>query len=582
MAVPRAALAVAAAGLAAGLALIPIGLSSDDVEPHGIWAVFGPLIGWSFIGAGLYAVARPPSRRFGELLVVTGFLWFLGALSLVDEPLVWALGLPLGSLWTGMLAYALLAFPSGRLGPGMPRAVVAGVFVAFVLSWVPTLLVTPDVARLLGCGTCPENPLAIGDSDTAADVLDGARNALIVVIFGTLCVVLARRWRRASPLQRRALAPILFTGLVLALQGVLLGALSGAGLESEAEAVTWPAFATVALVPLAFLAGLARSHVYRTGAVTELVHRLHGRPGGAELRDALARALGDPALKLAFWLPEAGRYVDAHGGPVELPSNDPRRAVTPIEHEGAPVAALIHDAALTDEPELVRSVGSAASLALRNQRLEADLTVRLEELRSSRSRLVAVGDAERRRLERDLHDGAQQRFVALALMLRLARNQLDDAAPPAALLDTAMEELAAGLKELRELARGIHPAVLTDQGLDAALRGLATRTPVPVSVLEVPRERLPAAVETAAYFVVAEALTNVAKYARATAATVSVARVDGHAVIEIRDDGVGGADPRTGSGLRGLSERIEALDGELELDSPPGAGTTIRARLPCR
>jgi signal transduction histidine kinase len=453
--------------------------------------------------------------------------------------------------------------------------------VAFVVSWVPMLLVTPDVARLLSCETCPENPLAVGDSDTAADVLYGARNALIVVIFGTLCVVLARRWRRASPLQRRALAPILFTGLVVAVEGVLIGAFDGAGLEPAAEAVTWATFATVALVPLAFLAGLARSHVYRTGAVAELVQRLGGRPGGAELRDALARALGDPTLELAFWLPEAGRYVDAQGKPVELPSDDPGRAVTSIEHDGAAVAALIHDPGLTDEPELVRGIGSAASLALKNQRLEADLTMRLEELRSSRSRLVAVGDAERRRLERDLHDGAQQRFVALALMLRLARNQLDDEAPPAALLDTAMDELSAGLQELRELARGIHPAILTDQGLDAALRGLAARTPVPVNVLEVPEERLPAPVETAAYFVIAEALTNVAKYAQATVATVSVARVDGHAVIEIQDDGVGGADPRSGSGLRGLSERVEALDGELELDSPVGAGTTIRARLPC-
>jgi signal transduction histidine kinase len=337
----------------------------------------------------------------------------------------------------------------------------------------------------------------------------------------------------------------------------------------------------VALVPVAFLAGLARSHVYRTGAVAELVHRLHGRPGGSELRDALARALDDPKLELAYWLPEAERYVDDHGKPVELPANDPGRAVTPIEHDGAAVAALIHDAALSEEPELVRGVGSAASLALLNQRLEADLTVRVEELHSSRSRLVAVSDAERRRLERDLHDGAQQRFVALALRLRLVRNQLADDEPPAALLDTAIEELAAGLKELRELARGIHPAILTDQGLDEALRGLAARTPVPVTVLELPEDRLPAAVETAAYFVIAEALTNVAKYASATAATVSVASVDGHAVIEISDDGVGGADPRGGSGLRGLSERVAALDGELELDSPEGAGTTVRARLPC-
>jgi signal transduction histidine kinase len=582
MVASRVALGVAAAGLVAGLPLIPIGLSTDDVQPRGIWAVFGPLIGWSFIGAGLYAMARPPSRRFGVLMVATGFLWFLGALSLVDVPLVWALGLPLGSLWAGTLASALLAFPSGRLGSRAARAVVAGFYLAFVVCWVPLLLVTPDAARLVRCETCPENPLAIADSDAAGDAIYALRNALIVVSFGALCVLLFRRWRRASPLQRRALTPILGTGLVIAVEGVLIGALDGAGLDPLAEAVTWATFATVAAVPFAFLAGLARSHVYRTGAVADLVHRLGGRVGGAELRDALARALDEPQLELAFWLPDASRYVDANGRPVELPVPGSGRAVTAIDHDGTALAALIHDPALSDEPELVRSVGSAAALALQNERLEADLNARMEDLRSSRSRLVAAGDAERRRLERDLHDGAQQRFVALALRLRLVRNQLDDDTPPAALLDTAIDELSAGLKELRELARGIHPAILTDQGLDAALRGLAARTPVPVTVLGLPDERLPPAVESAAYFVIAEALTNVAKYAYASGATVSVARADGDAVIEICDDGVGGADPRAGSGLRGLSERVAALDGELELESPQGAGTTLRARLPCR
>jgi signal transduction histidine kinase len=421
----------------------------------------------------------------------------------------------------------------------------------------------------------------VADSDAAADLLYGARNLLIVVVFGALCVVLARRWRRASRLQRRALAPILATGLGLAVEGVLVGALSAAEWTGAADAVTWITFATVAAVPIAFLAGLARSHVYRTGAIARLVERLGGRLGGAELREALARALGDPTLELAFWLPAERRYVDAAGHAVALPEAGSARAVTPIEEAGEPVAALIHDAALREEPELVRGVGAAAALALQNERLEAELNRRLEELRSSRSRLVAVGDAERRRLERDLHDGAQQRFVALGLRLRLARNQLVDDAPPAALLDTAMEELAVGLKELRELARGIHPAILTDGGLDAALRGLVARAPVPVTVLEVPADRLPPPVETAAYFLIAEALTNVAKYANATAATVRVARVDGVALVEVCDDGVGGADEAAGSGLRGISERIAGLDGKFELDSPAGRGTILRARLPC-
>jgi signal transduction histidine kinase len=582
MAVPRAVPAVVAAGLLAGLPLIPIGLTTDTVDPSGIWAVFGPLIGWSFIGAGLYALARPPSRRFGILMVATGFLWFLGGLSLVDEPLVWALGLPLGSIWACVLGHALLAFPSGRLGSRAARAVVAGFYLALVVSWLPLLLITPDAARLVTCDSCPENPLAIADSDAAADAIYAMRNAVIVVSFGGLCLLLARRWRRASPLQRRALAPILFTGLLLAVEGVLIGALSGGGLDTLAEAVTWVTFATVAAVPFAFLAGLARSHVYRTGAVAGLVERLGGRLGGEELRAALAGALGDPTLELAFWLPDADRYVDAQGHPLELPRDDPARAVTTIEHDGTAIAALIHDAALRDEPELVRGIGAAASLALENERLEAELNLRLDELRASRTRLVAAGDAERRRLERDLHDGAQQRFVALALRLRLARNQLADDAPPAALLDGAIEELAAGLKELRELARGIHPAILSDEGLDAALRGLVARVPIPVTVLEVPSDRLPAPIETAAYFVIAEALTNVAKYARAGSATVRVAHAGGEAVVEVCDDGIGGADPGAGSGLRGISERVAALDGDVEVVSPAGAGTTLRARLPCQ
>jgi hypothetical protein len=298
MAVRRVALGVAAAGFVAGLPLIPIGVSSDDVEPRGIWAVFGPLIGWSFIGAGLYALARPPSRRFGELMVATGFLWFLAALSLLDEPLLWALGLPLGSLWAGTLALALLAFPSGRLRSRTARAIVAGFFVAFVVCWVPLLLVTPDAARLVTCESCPENPLAIADSDTAADAIYAARNALIVVIFGALCVVLAQRWRRASPLQRRALAPILGTGLVIAVEGVLIGSLDGAGLDALAEAVTWATFATVAAVPIAFLAGLARSHVYERAPSRSWSS---GSAGGWEPRSCATRSRGRSTTLGSNW-----------------------------------------------------------------------------------------------------------------------------------------------------------------------------------------------------------------------------------------------------------------------------------------
>ena len=242
----------------------------------------------------------------------------------------------------------------------------------------------------------------------------------------------------------------------------------------------------------------------------------------------------------------------------------------------------MHDRALCEEPELVRTAGAAAALALENDRLDAELRARYAELQASRARLVAAGDAARRRIERDLHDGAQQRFVALALTLRLARSRVPDDSEAAALLDGGLSELSAGLGELRELARGIHPAVLTERGLEPALASLAARAPVPATINAETEGRLPPAVESAAYFVVAEALTNVAKYANATAAEVTLRREDGHVVIDVEDDGVGGADPAAGSGLRGIEDRVSALDGRLQIESPAGGGTRLHAVIPCQ
>jgi signal transduction histidine kinase len=213
-------------------------------------------------------------------------------------------------------------------------------------------------------------------------------------------------------------------------------------------------------------------------------------------------------------------------------------------------------------------------------RLNDELHARLEELAASRARIVTAGDVERRRLERNLHDGAQQRLVALSLALRVALAKLDsDPAAVRATLAGAAEELALALAELRELARGLHPAVLTDRGLRAAVEMLAGRSPVPVEIADIPGERLPEPVEAAAYYLIAEALTNVAKYAGASAVRVRVAESDASVVVEVSDDGVGGADPANGSGLRGLADRVEALGGSLEVSSPTGGGTTLRAEI---
>jgi signal transduction histidine kinase len=376
---------------------------------------------------------------------------------------------------------------------------------------------------------------------------------------------------------------VLWSGICLLV--VLAGQLTTMavqGPEAVANATGSLGMVFFALTPYGFLFGLLRSRVVQAGAVSELLRKMGEAPDGTTLRDLLSRALGDRSLQIVYWLDAKQAWVDAEGHPTELPDHDdPARAWTAIEREGKRVGAIVHDRSVCEDEELIRSVAVTAGLSIQNERLQAQLRARVEELRNSRARIVEAGTAERRRLERNLHDGAQQRLVALSLTLRLAQGRLHkDPDGTEKLLSSAQEELGRALEELRELARGIHPAVLSDRGLRAALETLAGRSPVPVTLDGTPPDRLPAPVEAAAYFVVAEALTNVVKYAHASEARVTVSRRNGHAIVEVADDGVGGADPGRGSGLSGLADRIAALDGTLVLTSPAGAGTLLRAEIP--
>jgi signal transduction histidine kinase len=287
------------------------------------------------------------------------------------------------------------------------------------------------------------------------------------------------------------------------------------------------------------------------------------------------------SVELAFWLPQTGGYVDPEGWPVEPPALGSQRGLVVLESRSEPLAALSYDPMLADDPKLVDAVAAAARLAIENSRLQADLRAQLHAVRESRARIVSAGDAERQRIERNLHDGAQQRLLGVRLALRLARGYAGDEAELDQLLSEADAELAGAIDDLRDLARGVHPAVLVDQGLGPALAMLARRAPVPVEIAAVPPERLPLPVETAAYYVAAEGLANVAKHAHAAHVRIEVAATDGRAVIELADDGTGGADTAAGSGLRGLRDRIEALEGTLEVESSPGAGTRLRAAMPC-
>jgi signal transduction histidine kinase len=315
--------------------------------------------------------------------------------------------------------------------------------------------------------------------------------------------------------------------------------------------------------------------------VGDLFVELRHDPEPAELEQALARALGDPSLTLAYWLPEFGTYADPEGRAVTLPDPSAARAVTLIERDGARVAALLHDPSLEEERALLESVAAALSISLENAQLHVELRARLEELRGSRARIVESAQRERQRLERNLHDGAQQRLVALSLNLALLEDQLEGDEAATQRIDEARHAVAESLEELREIARGIHPAVVTGHGLGVALEQLAARAAVPIRLTVEVRGRLPEAIEVASYYVVAESLTNIGKYAEASAATVDVSRSNGRLLVEITDDGIGGADTERGSGLRGLADRVEALGGRLRVWSPIGGGTRVQAEIPC-
>jgi signal transduction histidine kinase len=560
--------ALAGAGLLAGLAFLALVLGSDHTDDRGVVAAIGLLVGWSFIGTGLFAWWRRPDNRTGALMVAVGFAWFATGVSASNQDLVFTAGIALDALLFALAGHLVLAFPSGHLQTKTERGVVGAGYLVVTVLQVPALLFEEEG------GEEPRNLLMIEPDRRLSDALDAVQAAAAVAVIVATLTILVRRWQTATPPQRRALAPVMWTGAAaFAVFAVVLG-FDAAG--NPQDGLELFAFVLLAAVPFGFLAGLLRSRLVQATAVSELVARLGHAPEPEALRSALADALGDPSLALAYWLPEPGRFVDASGRPVVLQAG----AWTEVELHGRRIAAIAHDPSLADEPQLVRTAGAAAALALENQRLSAELRANIEELRASRARVIEAGDAERRRLERDLHDGAQSRLVALAVKLRLARMKASDEGEVAAILDESSAELQASLNELRDLARGIHPAVLTDRGLGAALEMLASRAPLPVQIAAEPPGELPPTVTTAIYFVVSEALTNVAKYARGSSATVAVRRTADTVVVEVCDDGVGGANLAGGSGLTGLSDRVAALDGRLELHSRPGEGTRVRAQIP--
>ncbi|HEU4542303.1 MAG TPA: sensor histidine kinase [Jiangellaceae bacterium] len=570
---------VAAAALTMGVGVAWVMFANEVRTASVLDVILVLVVGWSFIGAGLLAWQLKPGNSIGTAMVVTGFLRFAAALDQSQNLLLFAGGHALEVAYLAGVIYIVLAFPQGRLEDTFHR----WLFGLAIFAVGPL-----DVARLVfgghdpdDCVGCPSAlVIEVVNAPGVVRVLELALFGLGAVVAASAFAVLVRRWRRASPRLRLAIAPVLWVGAASFVAVFLM--VANHFLEEPAGDVPHVLLDVVtASVAFAFLVGLGRTRLARS-AVADLVIELGNTSGPGKLRGALARALRDPSVAIAYWLPESNRFVDADGQPVALPDDNGERSVTIVQRKDHIIAALVHDPALREDEQLVESVCAAAGLAMENERLQAELRARLQELSASRTRIVEATQAERRRIERDLHDGSQQRLVSVAMTLGLADSKLaSDPDGAQTFLREARTGLSQALEDLRELSSGIYPGILTERGLAPALDELAARCHLPVDLVVWLPERLPDGVETAAYFVVSELLTNVAKHAPASNVRVRVEVADGGVVIQVRDNGPGGADPSGGSGLRGLRDRVEALGGRFTLESPPGAGTVVEAAIPC-
>lgn len=542
-------------------------------------------VGWSMIAAGLIIADQRPGNRIGPLAILTGFAWFAGDLTSAGS----AVGAYVGELVHGwydpLFALVILAYPTGRLLRTPERALAIG-FIVVQAGWT---LAKAYGLRQIAWWPCPECLATVDAWIAAQDALlplgqleTAALTVLSLAVFALVIV----RWVGASGAARARRTPVVFAGAVLALGftgGFLLQTFLPTTGRTEAGELRVLVLAVLRIgVAVGLLIGVLRETATR-GRIADLVISLDAVPSSLDLRVALRDALGDPSLEVYRWDTAMAGYRDSAGARAVPPADGPTRAVVTLADDRGPGLVIALDPVLRDDPGLVAAAVAAVRLAVENERLQAEVRSQLEDVRASRARIVEAQDAERRRLERDLHDGAQQRLVSLQLSLQLLRRQLPPDADPATIaeLEAAAAESEAAIREIRELARGVHPAILTESGLGAALASLADRSVVPVTLDVSIDERPPAPVEATAYFVVAEALTNAARHSGATRIEVRASRDADRLLVEVVDDGSGGADPRTGSGLAGLADRVAALGGTFTLMSPPDLGTRLLVELPC-
>jgi signal transduction histidine kinase len=587
----------------AGAVLLPMavayGLAADLVaQHHGRTSTYAGATGWALavelaagsalVAAGFALSQSGRGRGVGPLVLAAGFVWFAPDwIGWEGGPaLVRSLGMVAAGLAIPLLVHAALAFPQGRLASRAERALVAAVYVEAAVIAVGRALFR-DPFAVVGCwDNCTVNSFLIRSEPRLARALDWVDLRFAIALAAVFAALVAWRLTTATSSALGRLAP------VLAAAAALLAFGAGRAVDLLREPIEDPRAASFAALfvgrsaaaaALAVALGWALVRTRRTRrAVERLAVELAELPRPGALEAALGVAAGDPSLRISYRLRGDDRYVDHDGRAVDRPSPSGTRTVTPILRDGRPVALVEHDPTVLDGG-FQGQIGSAARLAVENERLQSEALAQLLELRASRARIVAAGDEVRRRLERDLHDGAQQRLVALSFALRIARAKLGPEPDPrvAEPLERAERSLADALAAVRAVANGLFPATLASSGLATAVEELAELAPITIDLVAVPDRRLPTEVEAAAYGVIREAVENAALHSRANAVAISASYSADAVHVEARDDGIGGADPARGLGLLDVADRVGALGGRLTILSPVGAGTRVEAEIPC-
>jgi signal transduction histidine kinase len=570
---------------AAAIAIVPMvacsvvmGVTSDHLQrPIAAGLYYGYVVA-ATMGVGLVWWKRRPASRFGPLLVAYGTLAWIVSWQFSDWPLLYGLGVLAEAPTFLFSIYVFLAFPMGRIQPPAARWLMWGLGLGTLLTFLPWLLFSPvggGASALLRCAAnCPTNALQIASEPGVAEFAGKWETYFALTLVAAVFVVYLTRLLRASRPQRRSLLAVAVTSLLF-LPAWFITNFSAWILKVDLETVqsmSWLIVAARILIPLGFLLALLQAEQFAAKALRILLERLAAKPSPEQWRDSVAEALDDPALRLAYRDPVSGQFREPSG---EVLAVEPHRAWVSVDRDHEAVAAMVIDETLTEDPELVRAAASATLLAVENGALEG-------ELRASRARIVEAEHAERRRIERDLHDGAQQRLVALRMHLALVGEKLG---PPQQqqMLDSLGLEVDEAIQELRDLAHGLYPPLLAQSGLGTALTAVGRRSGMRVRVYEHGLSRHPEPVEITVYFCCVECLQNAAKHAGAGASvTVTLTEGDDAIAFCVEDDGAG-FDVATvvrGSGLTNLTDRVAAVGGTVQIVSRPGRGTRITGHVP--